>query len=336
MLPPPNPEKTPILAGYRWTKKSIIRGAVCTRDRVTCSHRTPAQGPEPEPNSHSRPQLLVQRLLRGNTGEPKTGGVACASQVSGNLIQRVHSTRPASTMDLRRAIGACMPLFVLAVLFDITGIILLFLGIFANLLGLWLLWYLGNVPPPYDPLTSVSKSNSIVELARKFSQRLSEKLKTEVMGGGKKAGFVTEDETSPPGTPNLKPGRVTWGKSTAYVNKGYEQDVDGDAEESEDVKRSWTGAGASGAELALWPQSKEVLGSIPSRLGVFLCGVCVGFLQHHEQNVDAPGDEEELEDIKPAIKELDLYPPEEHKDNKMEDLKEDLTSDNMEDANSAL
>lgn len=128
-----------------------------------------------------------------------------------------------------------------------TGSIVLFFS-----LGLWLLWYLGNVPAPYDPLTGVGKSNSIVELARKISRRLSEKLKTEVMGGSK-----ADDELSEAGTEKLKPGRVTWGKSTAYVNKGYEQDagesVDGpedldqkspdyndtveDEDENEDVKK---------------------------------------------------------------------------------------------------
>lgn len=145
-------------------------------------------------------------------------------------------------MDLRRAIGACLPVFFIAVLFDIAGIILLFLGIFANLridgrfygdfliytgsiilffsLGLWLLWYLGNVPSPYDPLTGLTKSNSIVELARKISRRLSEKLKTEVMGKG-----AGEDEASQAGAHKHKSGRVTWGKSTAYVNNGYEQDT---------------------------------------------------------------------------------------------------------------
>ncbi|KAJ0058141.1 hypothetical protein NL108_008711, partial [Boleophthalmus pectinirostris] len=155
-----------------------------------------------------------------------------------------------SSMDVRRAIGACVPFFLLAVLFDVLGIILLFLGIFANLridgrfygdfliytgsiilffsIGLWLLWYLGNIPPPYDPLTaSVKHGNSIVEIARKFSRRLSEKLTETVKGK-----YVTEDETSPPGTPDLKPGRVTWGKSTAYVNKGYEED-----EEAEETKK---------------------------------------------------------------------------------------------------
>lgn len=147
-------------------------------------------------------------------------------------------------MDLLRIIGACVPAFILAVVFDILGIVLLFIGIFANLrldgrfygdfliysgslilffsIGLWLMWYVGNVPVPKQ--TSGNTGN-IVDLARKISQRLSERLKT----------YVTEGEGTQMGTAKLKTGRVTWGKSTAYVNKGYEQDVENESP-SEDRK----------------------------------------------------------------------------------------------------
>lgn len=141
-------------------------------------------------------------------------------------------------------------------IFDITGIILLFLGIFANLrldglfygdfliytgsiilffsLGLWLIWYLGNVPAPYDPLHR--KGSSFVELARslsrKLSRGLSQKLKTEVKRQD------DEDEEGEEKSHAGKTGRVTWGKSTAYVNKGYEhEDGDRGDDNEEDSKK---------------------------------------------------------------------------------------------------
>lgn len=168
------------------------------------------------------------------------------------------SPGPSCAMDLRGAIGACLPVFVLAVIFDVTGIILLFLGIFANLrldglfygdfliytgsiilffsLGLWLMWYLGNVPAPYDPLRR--KSSGLAELARslsrKLSRGLSHKLKAEVKREEAEEDGHGEDGKGHAG----KTGRVTWGKSTAYVNDGYEHEDGGKGgEEEEEVKK---------------------------------------------------------------------------------------------------
>uniref|UniRef100_A0A3B4FUE5 Transmembrane protein 238 like n=2 Tax=Haplochromini TaxID=319058 RepID=A0A3B4FUE5_9CICH len=94
-------------------------------------------------------------------------------------------------MDAIKCIGNCFLMFLIAVVFDVLGVILLLIGIFANLringlfygdfliytgsliifisLACWLMWYVGNVQVSVDD--GCKKRNSIVQLARKLSER---------------------------------------------------------------------------------------------------------------------------------------------------------------------
>ncbi|XP_043956231.1 transmembrane protein 238 [Gambusia affinis] len=158
----------------------------------------------------------------------------------------------APSMALLQRFGTCLPFLLLAVTFDILGLVLLFVGIFGDLridglfygdfliysgslviftsLACWLMWYVGNIQvSEYDG----QKRNSIALLARKISERLSQK-----MTGEDCVKCVVEDEDedrSPAGGLPLKPGKVTWGKSTAYLNEGYDGSTDGADGEQQSV-----------------------------------------------------------------------------------------------------
>ncbi|KAM8824617.1 transmembrane protein 238 [Synchiropus picturatus] len=154
-------------------------------------------------------------------------------------------------MELRARIGTCLPVFLIAILLDVLGLVLLFVGIFANLrisgrfygdfliysgsiiiflsLFLWLMWYVGNLRVAVD-VGGAERSSSIARLARKLTERLSRRLAGE---GG--ASRVMRDERTEPQAGSeerpAKASRVTWGRSTVYHNQGYDDSLDSPAEE---------------------------------------------------------------------------------------------------------
>lgn len=156
-------------------------------------------------------------------------------------------------MQQLKGIGGCVTLFFLAIVFDIIGFVLLFVGIFANLryrgrfygdfliytgalliffsLGPWLMWYVGNVQVSIDD-GSKKRRSTIVRLARKLSERLSQKL-----NGEERTKCVRdideEDGSEAASTAPHKASRVTWGRATAYTNGGFE----GGLEEPEELKK---------------------------------------------------------------------------------------------------
>ncbi len=126
----------------------------------------------------------------------------CARCVSPELGSSSASDRSSSILILLlkmtalRCIGSCLSLFVMAIVFDILGVVLLFVGIFGNVrmrgvfygdflihtgalvlfvsLALWLMWYVGNIRVKDEGLARRSSAAlSIKALARKLTERLS-------------------------------------------------------------------------------------------------------------------------------------------------------------------
>ena len=145
-------------------------------------------------------------------------------------------------MELRRRLGGCVPLFLIALVLDALGLLLLFIGIFANLrvdgrfygdfliytgalvvflsLFFWIFWYAGNVPTPRRDALKRSGSR-IAQLARKLSERLGEKLR----GPQQRVGPAGDGSQAGP-APAPKAGRVTWGRATVKAFDKQDPDPD--------------------------------------------------------------------------------------------------------------
>ncbi|CAL8273849.1 unnamed protein product [Lota lota] len=158
-------------------------------------------------------------------------------------------------MDFK--IGECLSLFIIAIVFDVVGFVLLFLGIFGNLrvgghfygdfliytgsiviffsIAFWLMWYVGNIKVPDEDLGYDQSANSFSRLVRKLSEKLNPTLK-----GDPRAKFLKEAaDNGEVGLPPRKASRVTWGKSSAYQNEGYDASLDSESPAEE--KRPDTG-----------------------------------------------------------------------------------------------
>ncbi|XP_057673095.1 transmembrane protein 238-like [Corythoichthys intestinalis] len=137
-------------------------------------------------------------------------------------------------MNAKAFLGKCVPLIFIALALDLVGLILLLVGVFADVrasdgqfygdfliftgalaiftsLGFWVFWYAGNVRNAPGVELDGRADGLAARIVRKLSERLSRKMAVTKVADDVRP----RDEFAGDSRPH-RAGRVTWGKATAY------------------------------------------------------------------------------------------------------------------------
>ncbi|KAI4900525.1 hypothetical protein NFI96_020089 [Prochilodus magdalenae] len=131
-----------------------------------------------------------------------------------------------------RCIGSCVPLFVLGVVFDVIGLVVLLVGVFANLrvdgrfygdfliytgsiivflsLIWWVMWYTGNITLSSEDLEKARTLDNFAHWAHKLSKRLSKSGVKSLEAGEKKLAAGDGKDAAKEPVPIHLPTRVKW------------------------------------------------------------------------------------------------------------------------------
>eukprot|EP00064_Thunnus_orientalis_P003693 superscaffoldBa00000313_g3704 len=246
--------------GQRSTGKSdasFLNEVTPTLAELTCDSSIKDTAMRREPLSHTGTKGIIENLVTLTASPPPNIGrnEACPTFIGEESISlpvmrqmRRYSGFYLSTGMAHNCMGKCAPLFFLAIIFDVAGLVVLLVGIFGNLnvngrfygdffiytgsiiiflsLVWWVLWYTGNVQ-----LSTESRRGSLditfTHWARKLSERLSKSGKKSLEVGEEKKKSTGNGKEMNGTVRVVVPSRITWegsggGTVSGHDNRGFD------------------------------------------------------------------------------------------------------------------